>query len=144
MRIKIQIGLFSIMLILMTTNAHAEYFSVYPAPEEICLYGCKKVYKERVSVSQNEYGYVKKVQRAKYSDRKHKNSCEVDVYYVQPAIPYEYCPECEYSQRRSNYEVTYDEPATFNYVHVKENFYDPDLSTGDDDASVHPDMQMSS
>lgn len=137
---KILICTFTLLII--SSSAYAEYYIVVPSCGGGCRVGCvpHKPPCKRVS-SRRHCG------RPCYYPRV---VSPVAFYYVQPVSSNCWCGEtwvpghcgpCAQwvsgSWQPSNYDVYYRQPR-----YINDRIYDPDLATGDDDADIHPDMQI--
>lgn len=125
-----------ILLGIITSNAYAEYYLVYSAPESnvIWLDGGKS------SVKHKHHKQYRKVSHKHY--HRH-SSCQISVYYVYPQPLYP-CEGMIVEYRSSGYEyVNFSyKPYRYRTEEYKEDWYDPDMSTGDDNASIHPELNI--
>ena len=132
-----------LILLLLPFEAQAEYYLVCPNSNVVYIDGSNHVTRKYQRVTQH-----KKYHPAKIHHKK-RNSYSISVYYVyyepSPCIDAYGCYCCDalvVPYERSNYEVTYDEPRHFHFVKGRDDDYIGDQATGDDDASIHPGMQI--
>ena len=138
-------------LITTVPLAQAEYYIACPEQEVVWIDGSH----------QRPHHSVKKSTHKKYAHTYHKktshhkrSSYSINVSY--PAYPCGGCMAWSTPYRcgpcaeplndvivESDRYVTYDEPRRFHYVNQDEDINDnQDMATGDDDAMVHPGMQI--
>jgi len=117
---------FFLSLATFTCNAFAEYYYVYPAPTIYvyaapaidCMGGC------------DVYHYHYKYHRYHY----HKHYRPIK-HYKRILVPVAPCSCCGYGCAQESISCGY-------YYYNNDCPYDPDMATGDDNQSIHPDMDI--
>lgn len=118
-----------------TCSAYAEYYIVYPPPSVPCMGAC---YVHHIH-KRCTYHHVKKhpVKKCKKPKRVYYvPSCTCTCKAVWAHRP---CSPCCGPR---NYGYVYREPMAVSYYYYADYRYNPDLATGDDYQSLHPDMNI--
>lgn len=130
-----------LFLLFIPFYAHAEYYLVYPAPAMSCIApSCKaNVHRVHRKIISHKKHHVKHVRQ--------RNSYSISVYYpvVIPACACSIAasvPCCQYPFYPPHDSDGFNVFSTQTYEDNYNDDSDPDMSTGDDDASYHPDLQI--
>src|SRR5579885_655675 len=130
-----------IMIVSCAPDVYAEYYIVYPAPNPV--FACPNCYvRETVWRPHRVHHHAAKHHRCGYY--RHYRNYAYDIRCVVPACggcmpPPPPCMSCARSPDFVQFNWNPGAYGHGRYVRIDEfDTNDPDLSTGDDDASIHP------
>lgn len=137
----------SLMLIGAVGSAHAEYYMVYGAPPDGSC-AVKKPYHKKVSHKKPKRVHQYHAKKS-YRSRSCYETTET-VYYVVQGAPACSCGPCgcpcgQVTQVRQQVTQVRQGDGYYRTVYKTDDpvtSYDPDMATGDDNASTYPDMQI--
>ena len=122
-----------LVAMIFTGNVYAEYYLVYSVPVIAC---CQSHQKIKRHLHKTHKPIVKKHKTVKRSHYR------IEVYYPCMMTP---CGACVVQCAPREYVTSIPPPDSYYYSSRTEYYeysYNPDMSTGDDNASRHPDMDI--
>jgi hypothetical protein len=142
-------SLLFLTLATLSSNIYAEYYLVYPAPAIHCISHCdvihrayhpirhhlhKKHIKQFKHIPHRPIKKVKMILVPYYLSAAPTCSCQCSPAWIPNP-----CTCCPHWHKKQNYATEEFISNGYYYSHYS---YDPDLATGDDNQSIHPNMNI--